>query len=188
MVSKKVLKRIYPWTANIWDKEIRIRMMSPNDSTELLAFGRALSERDLLFLSFDITRAEVVEAWSKHIEEGRTFTVMAEVGSKLIGHGTLYLSELTWTRHIGEILLLINPEYRGGGLGHILANEVFSIAQEMNLQKVIARMAADQKGALQVFERLGFKAEALLADFVIDREDRTHDLVVMSHDITGLTV
>jgi hypothetical protein len=27
--------------------------------------------------------------------------------------------------------------------------------------------------------------EALLADCVIDRNDRTHDLIIMSHDVTG---
>jgi hypothetical protein len=26
-----------------------------------------------------------------------------------------------------------------------------------------------------------------LGDYVIDREGRTHDLIVMSHDVTGLT-
>jgi gamma-glutamyltranspeptidase/glutathione hydrolase len=53
-------------------------------------------------------------------------------------------------------------------------------------QKIVARMASEQKGASQVLERLGFRAEALLADYVIDREERTHDLIVMSYDVTGL--
>jgi hypothetical protein len=48
-------------------------------------------------------------------------------------------------------------------------------------------MTSDQKGAIATFERLGFQTEALLQDFVIDRMDRTHDLLVMSYDVTGLT-
>lgn len=188
MTGKAASKRTYPWTTAIKNNEITVRLMTPADGEELLAFARSLPERDLLFLSIDITRPEVVDGWVRHVEEGRTFTVMAEAEGRLIGHGTLYLSELTWTRHMGEIQLLISRDWRGGGLGHLLANEVFTLAQELGLQKIIARMAADQRGALQVFERLGFKAEALLADFVIDREGRTHDLIVMSHDVTGLTV
>jgi len=187
MISK-ISKRAYPWTTLIKGNEVTIRMMTPEDGAELLAFARSLPERDLLFLSIDVTRPEVVEGWVRHIEEGRSFIVIAEAEGQLIGHGTLYLSELTWTRHMGEIQLLVGQQYRGGGLGHLLANEVFTIARELGLQKIIGRMAADQKGALQVFERLGFKAEALLADFVVDREGRTHDLIVMSHDVTGLTV
>jgi|SRR5689334_15150200 len=188
MTRELVSKRTYPWTTSVKDKPITIRLMKPQDGDEMLAFARSFPERDLLFLSIDITRPEVIEGWAKHVEEGRTFTVIAETEGRLIGHGTMYLSELTWTRHMGEIQLLINPEYRGCGLGSLLANEVFALAKDLGLQKIIARMAADQKGALQVFERLGFKAEALLADFVMDRQGRTHDLIVMSYDVTGLTV
>ncbi|MGH9764518.1 MAG: GNAT family N-acetyltransferase, partial [Blastocatellia bacterium] len=91
------------------------------------------------------------------------------------------------TRHMGEILLLILPEYRRIGLGQLIANEVFGLAREMGLRKIVARMASEQKAAPPVFERLGFTAEALLPDYVIDRDGRTHDLIVMSYDVTGLT-
>jgi L-amino acid N-acyltransferase YncA len=186
--SESASKRTYPWTTSVKDKLITVRLMKPEDGAALLAFARSLPEDDLLFLSVDITTPEVVEQWVRNIQSGRTHTVLAEADGKLIGHGTLYISELTWTRHLGEIQLLISRAARGSGLGSLLANEVFAVAQEQNLQKVIARMAAEQRGAMQVFERLGFKAEALLADFVMDREGRTHDLIVMSHDVTGLTV
>jgi RimJ/RimL family protein N-acetyltransferase len=161
--------------------------MKPDDAGALLAFAQSLPEDDLLFLSVDITAPEAVEQWARNIRSGRTRTVLAEAGGKLIGHGTLSFNELTWTRHLGEIQLMISPDRRGGGLGSLLATEVFALAQGLGLQKIVARMASEQRGALQVFERLGFKAEALLADYVIDRQGRTHDLIVMSYDVTGLT-
>ena len=86
------------------------------------------------------------------------------------------------------MILLLGREVRGKGLGHVLAGELFGYAEELGLLKVVARMAADQKGAIQVFEKMGFKMEALLADCVIDREDRTHDLIIMSYDVTGHSV
>src|SRR5436853_5629508 len=188
MMRQSLSKRTCPWTVAVHGKPLTIRLLEPEDGDELLAFARSFPERDLLFLSIDITRPEVVEGWMMRVAAGQTFTVIAEADGRMIGHATLYLSELTWTRHMGEIQLLISRDHRGLGLGHLLANEVFSLAQSLGLQKIIARMAADQRGALQVFERMGFKAEALLADFVMDRDGRTHDLIVMSHDVTGLTV
>ena len=68
----------------------------------------------------------------------------------------------------------------------MLANEVFAVAEDMGLQKIVAQMASEQRGAQAVFEKLGFKAEALMADYVMDRQGRTHDLIVMSYDVTGL--
>jgi RimJ/RimL family protein N-acetyltransferase len=161
--------------------------MQPDDRDGLMTFAKSLPEDDLLFLSVDITRPEALDQWVHNIKTGQIKTVLAEANGRLIGHGTLNHNALQWTRHLGEIVLLISPDYRGIGLGSLLANELFSIAREFGIQKIVARMASEQKGASQVLERLGFRAEALLADYVIDREERTHDLIVMSYDVTGLT-
>ena len=187
MTRESASKRAYPWTTTVKNNQITVRLMNPEDGEALLNFARSLPEDDLLFLSVDITKPEVVEQWARNVQAGRVNTVLAEANGQLIGHGTLSLNDLLWTRHLGEIQLMISPDQRGLGLGSLLAGEVFAIAQELGLQKIVARMASEQRGALQVFERLGFKAEALLADYVMDRQGRTHDLVVMSYDVTGLT-
>lgn len=180
-------KRTYPWTATLKEQEITLRLMQPDDRDKLMDFAKSLPGDDLLFLAVDITRAEALDQWVHNIKTGQIKTVLAEANGKLIGHGTLSHNALQWTRHLGEIVLLISPDYRGIGLGNLLANELFSIARELGLQKIVARMASEQLGALQVFERLGFRPEALLGDYVIDREGLTHDLIVMSYDVTGLT-
>jgi RimJ/RimL family protein N-acetyltransferase len=188
MTVDQAAVRQYPWTTTVHDRSITLRLMTPDDKGALLEFARSLPEDDLLFLSIDLTRPEAVEQWAKHISTGRITTILLENDGKLLGHGSLGHNELVWTRHLGEIQLLVSPKLRGLGLGTLLANEVFALAGELGLQKIVARMASEQKGALQVFERLGFRPEALLADYVMDREGRTHDLIVMSYDVTGLTV
>ena len=55
----------------------------------------------------------------------------------------------------------------------------------MGLRKITANMTADQRGARAAFERIGFRPEALLADYVVDSEGRTHDMLIMSYDIDG---
>ena len=107
MTKESVMKRSYPWTTTIKDNQITIRLMKPEDAKGLLAFAQSLPEDDLLFLSVDITKPEVIEQWARNIQSGRTRTVLAEAGGKLIGHGTLSYNELTWTRHLGEIQLMI---------------------------------------------------------------------------------
>ncbi|HLF84339.1 MAG TPA: GNAT family protein [Blastocatellia bacterium] len=180
-------KRTYPWTTTLKDKQITLRLMQPVDRDALMGFAKSLPEDDLLFLAVDITKPEALDQWVHDIKTGQIKTVLAEASGKLVGHGTLSHNALQWTRHLGEIVLLLSPDYRSIGLGSLLANELFSIARELGLQKIVARMASEQEGAFHVLEQLGFRAEALLGDFVIDRQGRTHDLIVMSHDITGLT-
>jgi L-amino acid N-acyltransferase YncA len=179
-------KRAYPWTTTLKDRQITVRPMQAADRDAVLAFAQALPADDLLFLPLDITHPKVIDGWVSHLESGRAATVVAESAGRLIGMGTLVRSKTTWARHLGDIRLLVSTEARGIGLGNLLANEVFVLAEEAGLRKIVAQMAAEQRGAIAVFERLGFKAEALMADYVMDRDGRTHDLIVMSYDVTGL--
>lgn len=185
MARTTTLRRSYPWQTTLNGLQITFRLMGEGDRDPVLAFARSLPEHDLLFLRIDITRPEVVDEWIENIRRGRTFTVLAEVEGKIVGYGSLHRNEVLWTRHVGEIRVLVSPELRGRGLGKRLAGEVFAIAQELGLKKIVAEMTTDQRGARQVFERLGFRPEALLADYVMARDGRTHDLLVMSHDVAG---
>ncbi|MBS1793542.1 MAG: GNAT family N-acetyltransferase [Acidobacteria bacterium] len=185
MARHATKKRNFPWTTKIDGTQIRLRLMTAADKEAVLEFARTLPEEDLRFLSFDITQEAVVNYWIRRSEAGTWHTILVEADGRLVGHGSLIRTEQSWSRHLGEVILLLAPEARGKGLGSILAGEIFAKAEEWHLMKVVARMAADQKGAVQVFEKLGFNAEALLADYVIDRNNRTHDLIAMSYDITG---
>ncbi|RMH32887.1 MAG: GNAT family N-acetyltransferase [Acidobacteria bacterium] len=185
--GEKLLMKTYPRTCKVNGKVVVLRLLEEKDKKALLNFANSLPEEDLLFLSFDITQEKVVDDWLRKVREGTWFTILVEADGKLIGHGSLLRTEQIWSRHLGEIILLIAPEYRGKGLGSILANEIFDKAREMGLMKVVARMASEQKGAIAVFEKLGFKAEALLSDYVIDRQNRTHDLIAMSYDVKGFS-
>jgi RimJ/RimL family protein N-acetyltransferase len=53
----------------------------------------------------------------------------------------------------------------------------------LDLEKIVAQMTTDQVGAIEVFETMGFKAEALLRDHVKDRDGSKHDLVILGHDV-----
>jgi hypothetical protein len=83
---------------------------------------------------------------------------------------------------LGETLL-ISPDYRGTSLETCWRTNSFDRASWVCRNRT--RTASEQLG-VQVFERLGC-AEALLGDYVMDRQGRTHDLIVMSYDVTGLT-
>ena len=64
--------------------------------------------------------------------------------------------------------------------------QAFRLAISLDLEKIIAQMTTDQVGAIQVFESMGFKAEALLRDHVKDRDGSKHDLVILSHDVARI--
>ncbi len=185
MVTSTVT-RSYPRESKLraGDK-VTLRLMTPADREKVLAFGKKLPGDDLLFLRMDITRPEALDEWITGIAAGRTITVLAEKGGELAGWASLHYNEVLWTRHVGEIRVVVAPRFRRQLLGQVLVEEVFSIASELGLRKLMAQMTPDQAGARATFERLGFRAEALLADFVLDREGKTRDMLIMAFDVDG---
>jgi RimJ/RimL family protein N-acetyltransferase len=164
-----------------------VRLMQKSDRDRIVDFARSLPPDDLLFLRKDITDPEVVGEWVRDIERGRTVTVLAEKDSELLGYGSLWLEETFWGRHLGEIRVLVRPDYRGLGIGLQLASDVFAIAKTMGIEKIIARMTPEQVRTRARLERLGFTKEALLRGFVLDREGKARDLLVMSAGVGHLT-
>jgi L-amino acid N-acyltransferase YncA len=79
--------------------------------------------------------------------------------------------------------VLVSEAMRGKGLGRLLTQEAFAVALGLGIEKMIAQMTLDQKGAIAVFEGMGFHPEALLRDHVKDREGTKHDLLVLSRDV-----
>ncbi len=173
----------YPWSAPVGDDEVTYRLMSAGDEAALLAFTDDLPEHDLLFLRVDITQPEAVQEWLRNIERGRTRTILAECGGRIVAYGSLHYNDILWTRHLGEIRLMVGTSFRGRGLGRVLAEQVFAAAQELALHKVTAQMMSKQREAQDLFHQLGFIPEALLHDWVIDRNGRTHDLILMSREV-----
>lgn len=187
MADASVVKRTYPWRTTVNDMEIDLRLMEASDRDSVLAFARSLPDHDLLFLRLDITDPKVIDEWVENLGKGRTITVLAESKGEIVGYASLHLETVTWRRHVGEIRVLLNPDLRGLGMGKIMANEVFAIAKDLGLQKVMVQMTTDQRGARGMVESLGFRPEALLADFVMARDGHTYDLLIMSYDVTGFS-
>lgn len=173
----------YPRTRQFGDLGVTFRPMAATDRASILEFARSLEEDDLLFLRTDITREDVVDAWLREIAAGQTSTIVAEVGGEIAGYCSLHHSESLWTRHLGEILLLVGAEARGRGLGGHLARQILELAKGFDLSKLVAQMTSTQRQAQTLFHHLGFIPEAMLHDWVIDRSGRTHNLIMMSREV-----
>ena len=175
--------RSYPRRVVTEAGDITFRLMGAADEAAVLAFARELPVHDLLFLPRNISEPKVLSAWIKEIERGTITSLLAWKGDRVVGCGTVVRDLHSWSPHVGEIRMVISNDLRGLGVGRALTQETFALALSMGLAELMAQMTVDQTGAIAIFEGLGFKAEALLRDHVRDRDGRTHDIVVLGHNV-----
>jgi RimJ/RimL family protein N-acetyltransferase len=175
--------RTYPRHVRLDSGDIEFRLMSRADEANVLDFAKELPTHDLLFLPRNISQPKVLSAWINEIERGAITSLLAVKDGNVVGCGTLVRDPLSWSPHVGEIRMVISRDVRGLGVGRALSQETFALALGAGLEKLSVQMTVDQQAAIALFESLGFKAEALLRDHVRDINGRTHDIVVLGHNI-----
>jgi L-amino acid N-acyltransferase YncA len=175
--------RKYPRTIRYEGGTADIRLMTPDDGPAVLAFARQLPAHDLLFLPRDISQEKVLNAWLSEIERGTFVSLVSTIGDNVVGCAAIVRDPLSWARHVGELRVVTSSVVRGKGVGRALIEESFAIALNLGLEKLCAQMTVDQRGAIEIFEGLGFRGEALLRDQVKDPDGAKHDIVILSHDV-----
>jgi RimJ/RimL family protein N-acetyltransferase len=179
--------REFPKEVTLRDNTVvTLRPMVREDRDELLAFFRRLSPEDRHFLKDDVTRAEIIEAWARDLDYDRVLPILAECEGRIAGNATLHRQPYGWMRHVGEIRVVTDAYFRRRGLASAMAREIFYLALQFGLDKMVAEMVADQVAAIKVFEKLGFQQEARLANHIMDLQGRKHDLVILTTDIPAL--
>lgn len=164
-------------------------ILNPFEAMHLAAvktFAQSLPAHDLLFLARDIQHPKVISAWLDSIADGEISSLVALEGDRIVGTTAIVRDPLGWSAHVAEIRILIAEEMRGKGLGRILLRQCIATAIESGAEKLMARMTPDQRGAIALFEEMGFRGEAMLRDHVRDAEGSLHDLAILSLDVARM--
>lgn len=157
-----------------------LRRPTLDDLERSLEFYRALPPEDRRYLRLDVTSRDVIEQRIRQALRGDHVRLMALVNERMVGLGILELAHDLWTRDSGEIRVVVAREFRRRGLASLLISDLFLIAQQMKLKRVLVKMAAPQTAIRAVCERLGFHLDAVLPHYIKDAEGNDQDLIVMS--------
>lgn len=177
----------YPIELEQIGKGFQLRKVAAGDEEQLHKFALGLPAHDLLYLRRDISKRPVVDAWVRDSLAGDIETLIVEVGGEIIANSALIIDTKSWSRHVGEIRVLVAEKHRKSGIGRLLIEQTFSIAVARGLRKIIAQMTIDQTNAIKVFEEMGFSGEALLKDHVQDTTGEFHDILILSCSVNAVT-
>ena len=162
--------------------EVEIRAIAPADADALRAFFATVPEGDRTFFREDVLDAGTIDRW---LADPRQHRLIAFVGGEIAGHLAV-IPGVNWSRHVGEVRLVIGPEHRRRGIGRFLAQRAVVEAAELGVTKLVVEVPAEQMSTVAMFTALGFEAEGLLKDHIRTRAGETHDLLVLSHFVEQL--
>jgi len=174
----------YPKEFEVRDgQNVTIRLLTRADEDRALMFFLTIGEADRDFLRYDVTDRETLEGWFGGPNWEEVFPFVAEVGGRIAGLAVLHGFRTRWHAHIGNAWTMVGEDWRGLGIGRIMATELFSFASELGLEKLLAEIRGDHLDAMRIYKQMGYVHEGVHTDYIKDADGRTHDLVLMACDI-----
>ena len=158
---------------------VTVRSMHPSDVDRSYEFFCALPEEDRKYLRVDVTRRKMVERRTKELDPTRIERLVVVHDDQIIADGALELEGHGWGENVAEIRLIVSRDWQRYGLGTVVARELFHLASQCRVDRIVARLMRPQAGAHRIMKRLGFSEEFLIPEHVRDQEGMWQDLIIM---------
>ena len=155
------------------------RDLTEADAPALQAFFQSMPPEDRTFFFQDVNDPAVAQRWVSNPRSLRRGTF--DEAGRLVAFTALEPGT-EWSSHVAEIVLVVGPTARRTGVGRTLAREMLVAALERSYRKVSVVIPADNVGAIEMFQKIGFEPEALLRDQLCSPEDGAlRDVVILAH-------
>lgn len=160
-------------------RRLLVRPFSEHDTDGLYEFFQGLPPELRRFAWDNIESRSLVESWGENVDYGKVLPLLAFDGGKIVADATLHRRERGPLRLVGRIKWLIDPAYRGQGLGLSLVNTFISIAREQGLRHLVCMLIADAEAdAVATLRTLGF-SEWTIPGYGTDPDGAQHDMVML---------
>jgi len=135
------------------------------DTEMLWKMFSTLSQETLHFLVRPFPRQRI-EQWTSNINYDKTLPIVAVIqqGTKprIVATASLEFRDATAEKHKADFGITVHDTYQNKGIGTSLTKHMLKIARKKKLRKINLKVLAQNKKAIHVYKKCGFKTEAKL--------------------------
>ena len=167
----------YPQEAVLRDgRRVLLRPFASGDVDALHQFFMRLPIACRRFAWDPIENRSLIESWGRNIDYSKTFPLLALTGSKIVADASLHRCDGGPLRLVGRIKWMIDPEWRGAGLGTLLVNHLIRIGRGAGFRHLSCMLISDlEADAVITLKTLGFSA-IVHPNYGTDPDGNQHDM------------
>ena len=165
---------------------VTLRPLQPGDEDPLFRMYNRLPEEDRWFLDADVSRIETIRKWVKETAGKGLVSIVGALEGEIIAHAFLVWRDYGAKRHIGKIRIAVDPSFRERHLGTWILLDLHNLAISLGLEILVMRLVEEKDAyVIRGVKRLDFRQEAVLKNYVKDKEGNSHHLLLMVKRLKG---
>jgi RimJ/RimL family protein N-acetyltransferase len=157
-------------------RTVLVRGIDEDDKEKLVQMYASLSSETLRWGMPPYTR-EAVERWLSNLSD--LILIVAVDGDKIVGHSHIRKFPHARRRGTGDLVIYIHQNFHNVGLGTEMLRRLLKLAKEQGLHRIGLSVIGDNKRAIHVYEKVGFKIEGVLRDAYFGEDGKYHDEIEM---------
>ena len=165
---------------------VLLRPVVPSDEEALRTFFASIPEEERWFLRENLSDPQLLHQWIEALDYDYTLPIVAvrEDDGTVVANLRLYRSKSDSIRHLAHLRVMVLPAYRDLKVGSWMILDSVKLAMDLGIEKLIAEFVAGvEEGAIAAAKKLDFHQEAVLKDYVKDRQGRDRHLIIMVRNL-----
>jgi len=157
-------------------KEVILRSLTAEDEEGLVQMFDSMSDEALRWGLPPYTR-EVVERWINNLPN--LIALVAEYENRLVGYATIYKYSHPRRKGVSDLGIYLHQDFHNVGLGTAMLSYLLELAKEQKLHRIGLHVIADNKIAIRLYTKFGFKTEGIMKYSYFGADRKYHDEIVM---------
>ncbi len=157
-------------------RKVLIRPFQESDTEALWTFFQELPVEVRRFAWHNLDDRALIESWGRNIDYSANLPLLAFDDQRVVADATLKRRHGGPLRLVGRLAWLLDPEYRGQGLGTLLINNFIRIGRAYGLRHLTCMLISDlEADAVATLSGLGFQ-EIPVPSYGSDPDGNPHDM------------
>jgi len=145
---------------------VLLRPELPSDAGMLWEMVSSLSNESRRFLGGNLKRKKI-DGWTRRINYDLVLPIVGVIEeqpkTRIVAIASLrFFKGFPAFQHKAEFGITVHDDFQRKGLGAELTKHMLEIAQKRGLKKVTVHVGTENKKAVRMYEKCGFKIEAIL--------------------------
>ena len=156
---------------------VKIRKFRISDKEKLIEMYESLSDDAVRWGMPPYNRERLEKGWLSNLQN--LIAIVAFYKDKIVGHAQIFKFPNPRRKGTGDLLIYLHQDFHNVGLGTAMLTKLIELAKKEGLHRVGLDVIADNKPAIRLYQKFGFKVEGVKKEAYFGEDGKYHDELVM---------